>query len=319
MIGQHIKLAGAFAYEVHNAGTLREEGFIDNMLLDPFFFTWLAGSTAAFNFFSHCGLGTDTATVLPGDTSITPTVDARVPSSGVEPVLYPALGQWRTGKRYTFPIRTTSQTVNKLGIYSALTGGTLSAAALLGSPLNLISGDILTVKHYITATLDLTDRTGTLVLDGVNCAYTMRWFNLDASFDNAFLLTTPWNLHNVGWATDSRLFGYSSNLSMFQNQTLITNTQDRNNIPVTAGDGPSAACTVTQLAYVPSTYYRDVEWVMPYNQGNTPLGAGNIMFSLSSAFASELGFVLNFAVNRVPKLSAATHEFRFTLRFTWGR
>jgi len=319
MIGQHVKLAGAFAYEVHNAGVLRETGWIDNMILDSFFFSWLAGTTSASNYFRYCGLGTSTAAVSPGDTSITPTADARATRSGTEPVLYQALGQWRTGNSYVFPVRSTAQTVNKLGIYDALTGGILSAAALLSSPLNLIAGDILTVKHYITATLDISDRTGILTLDGVSCAYTMRWMNLDASLDNANLRTSPWNLHGVGWGITPTTFGYSVNLTMAQNQTLITNTQDRSSIPGTAGDASSAGCTITPSAYVASTYYRDLEWTMPYHQGNTPLGAGNIIFSLASPFSAEMGFVINFSANRVPKLMDSTREFKIKLRFTWGR
>lgn len=311
-----VKLAGKFVAEVYNIFSKKSYTVDqDNMILDAFFFTWLAaGTTPSYQFFSYCGLGTGTAAITAGDTSITPTADARVSYSLVEPVVKLATGSWKSGRGYVFPVRTTSQTVSKIGIYSAVTGGTLSAATLLSSPLNLVAGDILTVKHYITSLVDISDRTGLVVFESNNYPYTLRWWNIDNSFTGA---TPPWNLQESTYNVNSNTFGYYGSLDCKQNQTLFTNLTGYPSIPSTSGDDTDTVITITPDAYTSGNFYRDLTFTANYLQGNTPAGIGNIVFYLSPPLAPSCGFVLNFGTTRFPKNN--TRELRIKLRFTWGR
>lgn len=317
-----VKLAGKFVAEVYNIFSKRSYTVDqDNMILDAFFFTWLGGTTAnSQGFFDHCGLGTGTSAITAADTSITPTADARVPYSLTEACVKLADGQWRTGRGYVFPVRSTPQTVNKIGIYSELTGGILSAATLLSSPLNLIAGDILTVKHYITATLDLADRTGLVVFESNNYPYTLRWWNTAPTFEGGLFHGSPWNLTGDSYNVTGNSMGYSTLSDFLQNQTLHTNTSGYPDIPLTTGDArgsTNAAITITADPYVASTFYRDLNFTVGYLQGNTPLGIGNMIFVISAVYAPSCGFVLNFGTTRFPKNN--TRELRIKLRFTWGR
>lgn len=317
-----VKLKGEFVAEVYNvfSGEKKVVGQ-DNMLLDPFFFAWLGGTTTpSQQYFAYCGLGTGTSPVTATDTSITPTADARVGYAAIEPCVKLADGQWKTGRSYVFPVRTTSQTVNKLGIYSASTGGTLSAATLLGSPLNLIAGDILTVKHYITATVDLADRTGIIVHESVSYPYTLRWHNTDPTFEGSLFHGSPWNPQNSSYNVTGNSMGYSTPGDFLQSQTIHTNTSGYPNTPITTGDArgsTNGAITITPEPYVPSTYYRDLKFVAGYLQGNTPLGLGTIILSITDIYAPDVGFVINFGTTRFPKDN--TRELRMKFRFTWGR
>lgn len=315
-----VKLAGKFVAEVYNIFSKKSYTVDqDNMILDAFFFTWLAaGTTPTQQFFAYCGLGTGTAAITAADTSITPTADARVSYSLIEACVKLAEGQWRTGRGYVFPVRTTAQTVNKIGTYNASTGGTLSAATLLSSPLNLIAGDILTVKHYITATLDLADRAGFVVFESNNYPYTLRWWNIADTFEGSLNHGSPWNLNGDSYNVTGNSMGYSTQGDFRQDQTLHTNTSGLPSIPISAGDArgiTNGAITITADPYVASTFYRDLNFIVGYLQGNTPLGIGNAIFSISSGISC--GFVLNFGTTRFPKNN--TRELRIKLRFTWGR
>ena len=316
-----VKLAGKFVAEVYNIFSKKSYTVDqDNMILDAFFFTWLAaGTTPSYQFFSYCGLGTDTSAVTAADTSITPTADARVSFTGTEPCVKLADGQWKTGRAYIFPVRTTAQTVNKLGIYSAATGGTLSAATLLASPLNLIAGDILTVKHYVTTTLDLADRAGIVVHDSISYPYTLRWFGVADSFNNPSYPGSPWGLNVGTFNPISSTMGYTAQAAFMQNQSLHTNFAGYPIIPSTSGDAIGSiegAVTISPDAYVATSYYRDVNFIAGYLKGNTPAGLGNIIFSMTS-LGGVGGFVLNFGTTRFPKNN--TRELRIKLRFPWGR
>lgn len=311
----HTKLAGEFQYQIHNGGKLRETGKIDNLLLDAMFVGWLGGGVPTAIYFSFCGLGTSTSPVVAGDTSITPTADSRVASVDNEPIQVISSNSWKSGKSFVFPVRTTSQTVNKLGIYSAATAGTLSAAALLSSPLNLVAGDILTVKHYVTATVDLSDRTGIMMLDGNNYPYTLRWFNPTGPYNHpAGPQGSIWNINNVGLSATT--MGYIPQWTVKQSQTLPTNPLVMENFPSTAGDIVSNI-TITADAYAGGgVFYRDIEFKAGYLACNTPAGIGNLIFIFQSIYWT-VGFFFNFNSVRVPKNN--TNELKIKLRFTWGR
>ena len=323
-----VKLAGHFVAQVYNIYTKKtsKEYIADNRILNGFFNTWFAGTANAANYFSHCALDSSAASVTPTDTTITQVGPARAAYTQEEPVVFTAPNQHRTGIQYVFAMVTAPVAVNSLAIFSASSGGLLVARANLPATLNLIIGDILTVKHYVTATIDLSDRTGVLVLGTPpeNYPYTMRWINPEGPFEATFNHGTPWNLNTGAFGGIVQPhFGYNDRFFIRQDQTLPTNPQsDSGAVPSTAGDVSMSTAngnnpSRTSLPYVMDSFYRDVEYVFPYNIGNAPLGIGNLVFGMvDSTNGISAGFLINFASLRVPKDN--TKEFRITLRFAWG-
>ena len=322
-----VKLSGQFVAQVYNVYTKKtsEEIVADNRILNGFFNSWFAGITNAADYFSHCALDSSAAAVTSTDTTITQVGPARAAYNQEEPVVFTAPDKHRTGKQYVFAMVTSPVAVNSLAIFSAASGGLLVARANLPSTLNLIIGDILTVKHYVTATIDLSDRTGTLVLGTPpeNYPYIMRWINPEGPFEATFNHGTPWNLNTGAFGGIVQPhFGYNNRFYVRQTQTLPVNPQSAiGGFISTAGDVSMTTAgnlpTRTALPYVADSLYRDIEYVFPYNIGNAPLGIGNLVFGMTESFHGiEAGFVINFPTLRVPKDN--TKEFRITFRFAWS-
>lgn len=317
-----VQLAGQFVLQVENiySGNVSDLIVADNMLLDQFYFTWLGNNSPTTSYFNFCDLDGSATAVTAGDTTITKVGPARVGLVQEETLVTLGVGQWKSGRQYTFAVAAAAAAVNAVAIYSAASGGILVARAVLPSTLNLIIGDILTVKHYVTATVDPADRTGTMVLDGSNYPYTLRWHNFDGPFEAALNHGTPWNVNNGGsYNVTGSNQGIQPTFYALQTQNLpsVNATLSPPDFPSTAGDINTGVLTIVPQTYVASSFYRDVEFVIPYGQGNAPLGWGNLIFLMFGTYAPTTGFFFNFGTTRVPKDN--TKEFRVKLRFTWGR
>jgi hypothetical protein len=317
-----VKLEGQFVAQVYNIFSKKtcEEIIADNMLLDGFYNSWLGSARNSDQYFDYCDLDGSSTPVAAGDTTITKVGPARASYNGEEALQTLGVGQWKSGRQYVFAVATAPAAVNALTIWSANSGEVMAARANLPSTLNLIVGDILTVKHYITATVDPADRTGIMVLDGNNYPYTMRWLNFDGPFETALNHGTPWNVNTNG---NYNVTGASQGIAtgggfVYQTQALpsINATPGAPDFPATSGDS-SGVYIVTPAAYTPGSFYRDIQITLLYGRFNTPAGIGNIIFPLYNMYSPTTGFFINFASARVPKNN--TNEFRITLRFTWGR
>lgn len=319
-----VKLEGQFVAQVYNIFSKKtsEEIITDNMLLDGFYNSWLGGTTSSYQYFSYCDLDGSSTSVAAGDTTITKVGPARASYNQEEALQTLAVGQWKSGKQYVFAVASAPAAVNALTIWNANSGGVMAARANLPSTLNLIVGDILTVKHYITATVDPADRTGIMVLDGNNYPYTMRWLNFDGPFEAPSNHGSPWNVNtNGGYNFTGANQGINLAASVVQTQNLPNqnaNIGNSTDFPPIAGDASGVVLVTTAAAYTPGSFYRDIELRILYDRGNTPTGIGNLIIPFGGAYyAASTGFFFNFAAARVPKNN--TNEFRLTLRFSWGR
>jgi len=306
------KLSGEFFYEVRSkAGELTQIGHVDNLVLDGFFFNWLSSGSPASSYFLYCSLGSSTTPIIPGTTSISEIAVSRANYTTQEPLVIISPGVTKTGRGYTFASIVTPVTVNSLGINTLSTGGTLSAAAVLGAPINLIAGDVLTVKHYITATIALADRTGSIVLNSVSYPYTVRWINYTDSYSDGNL----WTVNGGGGVTlSATTMGYGP-VTCRQTQTLVASSSNPSSFPSTVGDTSTTAIIVAD-SYVSASYYRDLEFTFDYTKANLPLGIGNLIFLPKGNFVPNQGFYINFGTTRVPKDN--TMELKLKFRFTWG-
>lgn len=317
-----VKLQGEFVAEVYNVYTKKKSQkiFADNMLLDGFFNSWLGGVTPSQQYFTHCDLDGSSTPVSAADTTITKVGPARASYNLEEALQTLGVGQWKSGRQYVFAVATAPAAVNALSIWNASSGGLMVARANLPSTLNLIVGDILTVKHYITATVDPADRTGIMVLDGNNYPYTMRWLNFDGPFETGSNHGTPWNVNTNGNynVTGSGQGIVAGGGFAYQTQNLpsLNASPGAPDFPATSGD-TAGNYVITAAAYTPGSFYRDVQITLLYDRFNTPLGIGNILFPMYNIYSPTTGFFINFATTRVPKNN--TNEFRITLRFPWGR
>lgn len=320
-----VKLEGQFVAQVYNIFSKKtsEEIIADNMLLDGFYNSWLGSAGVSDQYFSYCDLDGSSTPVTAGDTTITKVGPARAITNGEEALQTLGVGQWKSGRQYVFAVAAAPAAVNALSIWNATSGGVMAARANLPSTLNLIVGDILTVKHYITATVDPADRTGIMVLDGNNYPYTMRWLNFDGPFETGINHGSPWNVNTSGGYNNftGANQGISLAAAVVQTQNLPTQNANKGNstdFPPTAGDASNVVLVTTAAAYTPGSFYRDIELRILYDRGNTPTGIGNLIIPFGGAYyAVSTGFFFNFAAARVPKNN--TNEFRLTLRFSWGR
>ncbi len=317
-----VKLKGEFVAQTRNiyTGKVSEEVFADNLLLDGFFNSWLAGGNPSQIYFTACDLDGSATAAAPGDTTITKVGPARVSGSGEEALQTLAVGQWKSGKQYVFAVASAPAAVNALTTWSATSGGVMSARANLSSTLNLVVGDILTVKHYVTATVDPADRAGVMVLDGNNYPYTMRWFNFDGPFETPSNHGSPWNVntngnYNVTGDGQGIVLG-GGKVWQTQNLPSINAVPSAPDFPATAGD-TSGVYIINPLPYTAGTLYRDIQLVLQYDRFNAPLGIGNMLLPMYGTYAESTGFFFNFGTTRVPKNN--TNELRITLRFPWGR
>lgn len=328
MIPINVKLAGHVRYEVHDAnGKLKYSSkLIKNRLVNGFFFNWLGqtggASTASWQQFQYCQCGTSAVAVTDNDTSITALGPRK--SGTAELLTHPTSNSWVSGKKYSFAQNDVIGTVNEFGIFqTAPTGGLMTARVVLPAPVVLVTGDILTVYHYITATINLSDVTGSFTLQHIVAGvptpvvynFTGRWLN----YNNISLAGsgTPWNISDSLYPINFPSMGLTD-IKGRQTLSAPVNPDVSLDTVATAGDvnHTFGMWTATPQAYVASTFYRDIEFFFDISKLNTPLGLGSLVFLWDPAAAIGVGFCITLN-QRIPKDN--TKELKLVMRFTYTR
>lgn len=197
--------------------------------------------------------------------------------------------------------------LTELGLFSALAGGTMWMRQLFlagGSPTTVTvqADEQLRVTYAWRVYPNTTIVTDSLTIDGVltDCDNRAMRVNADAAWGSQGVVN-----HLGGWSTDPR------NALAYETNTF----------PATDGGNFAGsfdqASTVTNAAYTPGNYYRDIDVIFEPAKANFPTGIGAVTVPYWGPFA---GGGVAMATTLDPKVQKDnTERYTHTFRVSWGR
>ncbi len=333
MIEIHQKLGGELRFQVFSKEDLDEKGdpkagvtpkldtgFNKQIITDSYFESYVGGSTLyPLNAFLYLGVGTGTAAATASDTTITQ-IGARVGGNiGTNPLSSGSISgnEITQTLEYRFTQGAIIGTITEVGIFQNISGGNCFMRSLIkdvgGTPtsLTLTSIDFLYVTWRVKTIVDLSDKTGTITLGGVNYNYTLRPIN--------------WTSNGVNPSTGTNIFGALTNSSAQTNfGMLVARAYNTQTLVATSGASPTSSendltSTKTQVVYAASSKQRKVSWVFNTSQANLTGGVGLVVFA--NNIGVEMGYQVSFSAvsggGRIPKDNTKT--LTLSLTFTFGR
>lgn len=319
------RLEGEFEIEVRNsAGELKySTGPVKNIIVNNFFDSWLGNSIPSHSFFNFLRFGSSNQPAVATDTDLIAPFNSTKyfrtnPEASFE---MPTINTYKIGRVWALPVNAYIGTLREVALYLDNSSSLATCRAVLSPEIVAVSGDIITVKHFVTATVTPATNSGSFVADvgdgPVTYNYNITWANIQ---QNSTGTANRWGINGT------ELF--ASTLSRFTNNAYGCNQVDAYGsnvlVPQNVGTLPSAALgqdtqvlyALTPLPYTPGTFYRDIEYTIPVSKANIAGGVGLLWFYSNNNPAGYQRMQMNFTP-RLPKDNRM--EIKFTLRFPFGR
>lgn len=316
MSGAKVGLEGFFTFTAHGGkrGTVQLGSTSPNMILNAGLDRLFSNNSG--NMVARCALGTGTTPVTAADTGLASAAPGAVTTT--------TQTTWPTAPTYVAgpPDYTSNTIVFRFAVGVAVgtftevmvgnTAGTAWSRALIvdgsGNPtdIDVLADETLDVAYTLRIYPFQTDATGTVTLEGVSHAYTLRPSSVGAGGAGG------WRAFDL---LQQNLAGYSGSAGPGAFAATGGTIGPRTGAPSGGTANTSGAPTLTPQAYVNGTFERSFELKADLTQLNLASGITTLQAAIPTGSGTPAAYVqLQFSPN-IPKTSAKVLKLNFKVSF----